>query len=148
MEPHSRLRCGPGPNKGRVAPIRPAGSQRVRSSEYQEQCWAPHVLLTLMHELLPQREPEETGEGGGKGGARRGGSAAAPGQGPCTEEEEDSSAKPQQLMEGLRSQSSGPGEAQWCFSSLKLLECSLGCLQSGFPFSWDPRQDLVFVSRL
>lgn len=34
-------------------------------------------MLTLMHELLPQREPEEMGVG------------AAPGQGPCTEEEEE-----------------------------------------------------------
>lgn len=34
------------------------------------------------------------------------------------------------------------------FPSLKFLECSLGCFQSGFPFSWNPRQDSLFVSRL
>lgn len=154
MEPHSQLWCGSGLQASDPPPVRgwrqaqqgEGGAHQARGEPAcPQQCWAPHVLLTLMHELLPQREPEETG-GGGERGER--GARQHLGRGCALRRKRNSSAKLQQLIEGLRSQSPGPGEAQWCFSSLKLLECSLGCLQSGFPFSWDPGQDLVFVSRL
>lgn len=79
---HSRLLCGPGLQASDPPPVKgwrqaqqgeggahqargePACPQQSHSSESWEQCRAPHVTLTLMHELLPQRKPEEMGGGG------------------------------------------------------------------------------------